>query len=114
MAVIECVFDYDEKTGKVSQVIHVMGLEPSDKINFVTPYKGLTLVTEEDCPVLNLKKGDYAPIRWTRKPPKTGRKVPKFVVYYHGPQGHFKCGEASGNGFTSWATGQPSPRPGTP
>jgi hypothetical protein len=29
MAVIECVFNYDEKTGKVSQTIHVMGLDPT-------------------------------------------------------------------------------------
>jgi hypothetical protein len=111
MAVIECVFDYDVKTKKVSQVIHVMGLDPGDKINFVTAYKGLTLVTEEDCPLLNLRKGDHAPVRWTDAIPNT-KDVPKFQVYYHGPQGHFNCGGVENTNFISWATGQPSPGSG--
>jgi len=27
MAIIECVFEYDENTEKVSQVVHILGLD---------------------------------------------------------------------------------------
>lgn len=109
MAVIECVFNYDEKTKKLSQVIHVLKLDPSDKINFVTAYPGLTLKTEEDCPLLNLRKDDYAPVRFTTALPETN-KITEFKVYYHGPQAHFACGRLDGNrDFYPWKTGQPSP-----
>ena len=110
MAVIECVFNYDLETGELSQVIHVQELDNHDKINFVTQTPGLTLKCEDAFPLMSLKKGDYAPVKYTRTKQRTSG-VPEFNVYYHGPQGHFACGELDGKKFQAWpkAVGQTSP-----
>ena len=111
MAVIECVFNYDPKTGILYQEVHVLEIDSNDKINFVTQTAGLTLKCEAPFPPANLKKNDYAPVRYTRTKPKT-KGVAEFNVYYHGPRAQFACGELNaGRKFQAWpkAVGQSSP-----
>jgi hypothetical protein len=108
MAIIECVFEYDENTEKVSQVVHILGLDSHDEIKFVTPQQGLALECEEDFPLLHLKTGDFAPVKHTSQVPTN--QAPKFKVYYHGPQAKFQCGELTAQKkFIPWKTGIPSP-----
>lgn len=90
MAVIECVFNYDPEKG-LTQVIHVLKVDENDKINFVTQTPGLTLKCEQDFDALNLKAGDYAPVRFTPAAPGTG--VPLLEVYYHPQPLKVACGE---------------------
>ena len=107
MAVIECVFNYDETTKKVTIVTHIVEVEPHDRLNLVTQTPGLTLQAEEDFqhPFLDLKKGDLAPITCsTAAEPTAG--VPDFDVYYHGPVAKFACGYLnSDHQFVRWPNG---------
>ena len=112
MAVIECVFNYDKKTGKVTRVTHVLEIDEHDEIRFVSPANGLTLECEDSFPPLNLKKGDMAKITYTTTVP--GRRVPNFKVYYHGPVGHFHCRYKDGDGKVYQAKGQSAPGSGSP
>ena len=110
MAVILCLFNYDANTQKLSLETHVMAVDPHDTIQFVTHTAGLTLKSEVDFKLLNLKAGDHAPIRYTTQPLATN--VPEFKVYYHGPMGQFACGTLdTGHNFQSWphAVGQQAP-----
>jgi hypothetical protein len=93
MAVIECVFTYDQKKGTVSQEVHVLRLEDSDTLTFVTHQADLVLRAETHFDPMGLQRGDFAPVKYT--PPVKARKkdtAKKFVVYYHGDQGSVACG----------------------
>jgi hypothetical protein len=92
MAVIECVFTYNEETQEVLQEVHVVKLEASDTLTFVTHQKGFTLQSELNFPLMDLEVGDLAPVKYTNSVRSTDG-VPKFVVYYHGDQGKFACGQ---------------------
>jgi hypothetical protein len=110
MAVIECVFDYDKKTGDVTQVIHVREIDTRDKIFFVSPAKGLTLecMDKQGFPPMNLKEGDLAPLAYTKALP-TKRGAHELVIYYHGPVGHFNCKYVDGDGKKYEAKGVTGP-----
>ena len=99
MAVIECVFNYDETTKKVSIVTHIVTVEPHDRLNLVTQTPGLTLQAEEDFdhPFLDLKKGDLAPITTTTTAEAT-KGVDNFAVFYHGQVAKFACGYLNDKG----------------
>jgi hypothetical protein len=105
MAVIECVFNYDETTGQVSQQIHVLALDDYDKVQFVTQTPGLMLKAEVNLPALGLNAGDLAPIRYTTAVRETSG-VPILEVYYHGTVSQFACGELDNrNAFQPWPRG---------
>lgn len=108
MAVIECVINYDEKTKKVSQVVHVLEMDKSDQIHLVTHTKGLRLQCEKDFPLLNLKEGDLAPVKYTDvKTIPPAERDRKFTVYYHGVHGKFACGYLNeGHQFYGWPGGK--------
>lgn len=112
MAVIVCVLSYqeDKKTKKVETVqeIHVMELDKNDKLLWVTKDPDLALQLEKDFPPLYLKTGDLAPLAHVQQGPET-KGVPKFEIYYHGPQAKFKCGEATPQGFKPLVHGVGSP-----
>jgi hypothetical protein len=113
MAVITCVFHYDEDNG-VSLVTHVITVDVHDKIQFVTDTPGLTLKAENDFPLLDLKKGDYAPVRYTNNLPTTDG-AHEFQVYYHGDIVKLSCGTLDAHySFASWprTAGQSAPGSG--
>jgi hypothetical protein len=104
MAVIEVVYNYND-AGDVIREIHVISMDDSDKIRFVTQTPGLTLKAEVDIPFLDLNAGDLAPVRFTTAVRQT-QGVPVFSVYYHGTIAKFACGELDNrNAFQSFPRG---------
>jgi hypothetical protein len=114
MAVIECLFNYDENTGQVSIETHILEIDKHDKIQFVSNTPGLALESEDGFAPLNLKKGELAPVRHTQVkiPAVNGGRL--FKIQYHGPQGHFACGYLDKNRkFVPWPNGVGQGAPGT-
>lgn len=118
MAQIVCVISYKKRPGtkklQAVQEIHVMALDKNDKLCWITADPELALQFEEDFSPLHLKKGDLAPIEHVGKAQLPAKKidqkrVPKFEIYYHGPQAKFKCGYMTHEGFEPTVHGVPSP-----
>ncbi len=91
MAEIQCVFTYDEETGKLTKAMHIMAVCQHDKISYISATEGLTLTSEETVRGLNLKEGDLALVKLVKKKDIPKRNVPKFELYYHPTVQHFKC-----------------------
>ena len=118
MAQIVCVISYKKKPGAKKytavQEIHVIALDKEDKLCWITADPDLALKFEKPFPPQQLKTGDFAPIEHVQKSQlpakKIGKKrVPKFEIYYHGPQAKFKCGYMTPEGFEPEVHGVGSP-----
>ena len=97
MAVIKCVFGYNEKTGGVTTVLHLMEVCQHDQVFYVSADKGLTLVSQNDLPDgRGLRLGARARIKVEKKQVPAAKapkapKLPRFELYYHPTVQEFDC-----------------------